>query len=62
MIFIKNSELRKIDEKLAMTLQFDLTRFYDVIVRNSVFQLGFLTGEFQIPDVDQENLNYSLET
>ena len=45
-----------------MTLQFDLTRFYDVIVRNSVFELGFLTGEFQIPDVDQENLNYSLET
>ena len=24
-------------EKLAMTLQFDLTRLYDVITRNSVF-------------------------
>ena len=36
-------------EKLAMTSQFDLTRFYDVIIRNSVFQLGFLTPEFQIP-------------
>ena len=32
-----------------MTSQFDLTRFYDVIIRNSVFQLGFLTQEFQIP-------------
>ena len=32
-----------------MTSQFDLTRFYDVIIRNSVFQLGFLTREFQIP-------------
>ena len=24
-------------EKLALTSQFDLTRFYDVIIRNSVF-------------------------
>ena len=32
-----------------MVSQFDLTRFYDVITRNSVFQLGFLTREFQIP-------------
>ena len=24
-------------EKLSMTLQFDLTRFYDVIIRNSLF-------------------------
>ena len=32
-----------------MTPQFDLTWFYDVILRNSVFQLGFLTREFQIP-------------
>ena len=32
-------------EKLAMASQFDLTRFYDVIIRNSVF----LTREFQIP-------------
>ena len=32
-----------------MTSRFDLTRFYDVIIRNSVFQLGFLTREFQIP-------------
>ena len=31
-----------------MTSQFDLTRFYDIIIRNSVFQLGFLTREFQI--------------
>ena len=36
-------------EKLAMTSQFDLTRFYDVIICNSVFRLGFLTWEFQIP-------------
>ena len=32
-----------------MTSQFDLTWFYDVIIRNSVFQLGFLIREFQIP-------------
>ena len=31
-----------------MTSQFDLTPFYDVIIRNSVFQLGFLAREFQI--------------
>ena len=37
-IFIKkNSELRKINEKLAMASRFDLTRFYDVIMRDSVF-------------------------
>ena len=35
-MFIKNSEPRKINEKLAIT-QFDLGRFYDVIIRNSVF-------------------------
>ena len=35
--FINNSELRKINERLSMTSQFDLTRFYDVIMRNSVF-------------------------
>ena len=29
-----------------MTSQFDLTQFYDVIICNSVFQLGFLTREF----------------
>ena len=29
-----------------MTSQFD---FYDVIIRNLDFQLGFLTWEFQIP-------------
>ena len=44
MIFIKNSELRKIDEKLAMTSQFDLTRFYHVMMRNSAFyQIPLLT-------------------
>ena len=32
-----------------MTSQFDLTRLYDDIIRKSVFQLGFLTREFQIP-------------
>ena len=39
MIFlkIKNSKLWKINEKLAMTSQFDLTRFYDVTMRNSIF-------------------------
>ena len=31
-----------------MASQFDLTRFYDVILLNLVFQLGFLTREFQI--------------
>ena len=36
-ILIKNSELRKINEKLTMTSRFDLTRFYDVIIRNSGF-------------------------
>ena len=36
-IFIKNFELRKINEKLVMTPQFDLTRIYDVVIRNSVF-------------------------
>ena len=30
-------------KKIAMTSQFDLTRFYDVVIRNLVFQLGFLT-------------------
>ena len=34
-----------------MTSQFDLTRFYDVIIRYSVFQLGFLTRELQIPEL-----------
>ena len=38
-----------------MTSQFDLTRFYDVIIRNSVFQLGFLTRKFQIPNF---SINY----
>ena len=32
-----------------MKSQFDLTRFYDVIIRNSLFKLGLLTREFQIP-------------
>ena len=32
-IFIKNFEFRKNNEKLALTPQFDLTRFYDVIIR-----------------------------
>ena len=32
-----------------MTSQFDLTRFYAVMICNLVFQLGFLTQEFQIP-------------
>ena len=36
-------------EKLSMTSQFDLTWFYDIIIRNSDFQFGFLTREFQIP-------------
>ena len=49
LIIMKNFELRKLYEKLAMTLQFDLTRFYDVIIDNLVFQLGFLIREFQIP-------------
>ena len=31
-----------------MTSQFDLTRFYDVIICNSVFQLGFFYSG--IPD------------
>ena len=31
-----------------MTSQFDLTWLYDVIIRNSVFQLGFVTRKFQI--------------
>ena len=38
-----------IEEKLAMTSQFNLTQFYDVIIRNSVFKLGFPTREFQMP-------------
>ena len=49
-ISIKNSELQKIYERLAMTSKFDFIRFYDVIIRNSVFQLDFLIREFQIPD------------
>ena len=36
-------------KNLAMTSQFALIWFYDVIIRNSVFQLGLLTREFQIP-------------
>ena len=35
-------------KKLAMTSQFDLNRFHDVIICNSVFLLRFLTREFQI--------------
>ena len=38
-------------EKSAMTSQFDLTWFDDVIIRNSVCQLGFLTRELQIPKI-----------
>ena len=37
-------------EKLAMTSQFDLTRFFDVIIRNSFF----LTREYQIPYFDKK--------
>ena len=36
-ILIENPELRRINEKLALTSQFDLSRFYNVIIRNSVF-------------------------
>ena len=32
-----------------MKSQSDLSRFYDVMIRNLDFQLGFLTPEFQIP-------------
>ena len=35
-----------------MTSQFDLTRFYEVIIRNLVFQLDFLTRKFQIPKIE----------
>ena len=34
--------------KLVMTSQINFIRFYDVITRNSVFDLGFVTREFQI--------------
>ena len=37
------------NEELAMTPKFDLTRFYNVIIRNSIFELGFRTRELQIP-------------
>ena len=40
-----------------MTTQFDFTRVYDVIMRNSVFQLGFLTREFQIPKCSESLSN-----
>ena len=36
-VFTKNSELRKINEKLVLTSQFDLTQIYDVVIHNSVF-------------------------
>ena len=40
-----------------MTSQFDLTRFYDVIMLNSVFKLSFLTREFQISRINyRENI------
>ena len=52
-LLFKNPELRKINENLAITSQFDLTRFYDVIIRNSVF----LTPEFQIPNGEIFNVN-----
>ena len=42
------------NEKLAMTSQFDFTRFHNVIICNSVFQPGFLTREFQIPNNDSD--------
>ena len=35
-------------EKLAMASQFDLTRFYDVIIRNSLFLTRFFNSG--IPD------------
>ena len=34
--------------KWVMTSQINFIRFYDVITRNSVFDLGFVTREFQI--------------
>ena len=34
---LSNSGLRKINEKIAITSQFDLIRFYDVIIRKSYF-------------------------
>ena len=37
-----------------MTSQFDLTRSYDALICNPVFQLGFLTREFQIPIICTE--------
>ena len=43
-----------------MTSQFDLTRFCDVIIRNSDFQLGFLTWEFQIPVEMEIKINITL--
>ena len=34
---LQNSEWRKINEKLIMTSQFDLTQIYDIIIYNLVF-------------------------
>ena len=49
---LRNSEvlfsLKIFNEKLAMTSQFGLTRFYDVIMRNSVFLTQFSSSG--IPD------------
>ena len=39
------SELRKISYDVTIRLK----SVFDVIIRNSVFQLGFLTRKFQIP-------------
>ena len=44
-----------------MPSQFDLTRFYVVIICNSVFQLDFLTREFQIPSIIVEEKKVSLK-
>ena len=47
---LKIPSYKKFTKRLAMTSKFDFIRFYDVIIRNSVFQLDFLIREFQIPE------------
>ena len=44
-----------------MTSQSDVTWFYDVTIGNSVFQLGFLTREFQIPIKSEYYLKVGLK-
>ena len=45
-------------EKLAMTSQFDLARFYDVMRRNSIFSTQFFNSEIPDPSEYPQKTNF----